>query len=116
MNRIAFIAALVMLAVSRKALAQQPDSRRGHIWIQGASVTFTTVFDSSRLPDNQLMYQQQAMPPYLADGNSNICDTSGNLLLVSDGYRVYDRNLKVMDGGGLVVPLRISRLYQFSPI
>jgi hypothetical protein len=115
MNRIIFIAILAtQFFVGYMALAQSPDTKRGRVWMQGASVTFTTTFDSGRAPNNQLIYQQQSKPPYLFDGNSNICDTSGNLLLVSDGYRIYDSDLKVIDGGQLVVPACIAKLNEFS--
>ncbi|MBK6331129.1 MAG: hypothetical protein IPF62_11670 [Bacteroidetes bacterium] len=37
-------------------------------------------------------------------GNSNICDTNGNLILCSDGYNIYDSNANYIDGGDTLVP------------
>ncbi|MBK7762510.1 MAG: T9SS type A sorting domain-containing protein [Bacteroidetes bacterium] len=41
---------------------------------------------------------------YFTKGNSNICDSSGNLMLCSDGYNVYDSNTNYIDGGDTIVP------------
>ncbi len=36
---------------------------------------------------------------YFSGGNSNICDSNGNLLLASDGFNVYDNTETYLDGG-----------------
>jgi hypothetical protein len=41
---------------------------------------------------------------YFYKGNSNICDTNGNLILCSDGYNVYDSNANYLDGGDTLIP------------
>jgi hypothetical protein len=37
-------------------------------------------------------------------GNSNICDSNGNLILSSDGYNIYDSNGIYLDGGDTLIP------------
>jgi hypothetical protein len=41
---------------------------------------------------------------YFSSGNSNICDTNGNLILASDGYNIYDSTGNYIDGGDTLVP------------
>jgi hypothetical protein len=41
---------------------------------------------------------------YFTGGNSNISDSNGNLLLVSDGYNIYDSTSTFIDGGDTLIP------------
>lgn len=41
---------------------------------------------------------------YFTQGNSNICDTNGNLILCSDGYNIYDSIGNYIDEGDTLVP------------
>ena len=71
----------------------------GNEWITGgggARIKFT----DSGIYTNQNHY----IWSYFAMGNSCISDTSGNLILASDGYNIYDSVGNIIDGGDTLVP------------
>ncbi|MBS1628639.1 MAG: hypothetical protein JST27_01155 [Bacteroidetes bacterium] len=86
----------------------------GNIWVQGDNVIFTTTFNGSSVPVNQWPYPMTQL--FFHGGNSNICDSAGNLILVSDGYNIYDRNLALIEGGDTLVPNVIYNRYDGSSV
>jgi hypothetical protein len=90
------------------AFGQSGSNNFGKIWVQGEGLTYSTTFNSGLPPVNQITFLPQTTPPYLTSGNTNICDSSGNLVLISDGFGLYDKNLNLLDGGQLLVPSRIA--------
>ncbi len=107
-NRHAFLIALLLLC--GRTIAQPGSQNFGKVWMQGGSLVFTTTFNNSQPPVNQIAFPQQAMPPYLVLGHANICDSAGNVILASDGFNLYDKNLQYLDGGKVLVPPRIFNL------
>ncbi len=86
----------------------------GNIWVQGDVKTFTTTFNGSNTPINQAPYPVNQL--YFHGGNSNICDSAGNLMLVSDGYKIYDRNLSLIEGGDTLVSHLLYDYYDGSSV
>lgn len=98
---------LVTLLFCSKAFTQPGSQNFNKVWVQGESDVFTTTFNGAGLPDNQLLAGRRLL--YFAFGHSTICDSNGNILLISDGFSLYGRNLNVIDGGNRLVPYRIYR-------
>ena len=44
---------------------------------------------------------------YFASGHSNICDSNGNLILISDGYNIYDTLGNYLEGGDTIIPKKL---------
>ena len=116
MNRSVSVALMMstLLLVSNRVFSQPGSKNFGRVWIQGQGLTYTTAFDSGTDPVNAISFLPQDHPPYLTRGNSNICDSAGNPVLISDGFSIYDKNLDIIDGGQDIVPYRIIALYGHS--
>jgi hypothetical protein len=65
-------------------------------WYTGGGRTFRTVFSSSGTINTKI---DTINNRYLANGASSICDTSGNMLICSDGYNIYDKSMNYLDEG-----------------
>jgi hypothetical protein len=53
--------------------------------------------------------------PHLTDqygGGSNICDSNGNLILFTDGFKLYDNNLNYIDNGDSLTPPKFAAYYE----
>jgi hypothetical protein len=74
-------------------------SKLGNTWITGLGGQLIK-FSNSNVYSNNSTY----FPSYFTSGNSNICDTSGKLILASDGYNVYDSLGSIIEGGDTLVP------------
>ncbi|MBK8330074.1 MAG: T9SS type A sorting domain-containing protein [Bacteroidetes bacterium] len=90
---------LLILVSSFISISIYAQNKLGNEWITGGGgnrVKFTQsgIFTS----DNKFILS------YFTKGNSNICDTNGNLILCSDGYNVYDSNANYLDGGDTLIP------------
>ncbi len=108
MNRIILIPCVIaLLLFSREAFAQPGNQNFSKVWVQGEGLTFTTTFETGKSPDNKIIGPANFL--YFVGGNSNICDSLGNPLLISDGYNLYDKNLNIIDGGSHLAPNRIFR-------
>ena len=92
-----FFLIIILFFIDRVAVFAQ--SKHGNEWItgRGSKVKFV---------NNIISTKYDAVTPwhYFTMGNSNICDTSGRLLLCSDGYNVYDSIGNYIDGGDTLVP------------
>lgn len=100
MRKVIFTA-LLLITISSSAICQINDW--GKVWINGAGTTFQTTFQPS--PINIILDSTKYL--YCSIGHSNICDSSGQLILCSDGYNVYDKNLNFLDGGDTLCPVEI---------
>ena len=49
--------------------------------------------------DNPLTHDTSGIFIFFGLGSSNVCDSSGNIILQSNGMNVYDRNINYIDGG-----------------
>ncbi len=78
----------------------QSQSKLGNEWIIGSGWGHRMQFASNGIitKDNPIIYS------YFKGGNSNICDTTGNLILASDGYDIYDGLGNYLEGGDTLVP------------
>lgn len=103
---------IVLLLFSSRAIAQPGSQNFDKVWLQGGSVTLTTTFNHGQVPDNKIIKGPNFL--YFVSGNSNICDSSGNLLFACDGFRLYDKDLSFIEGGELLVPDRISKVQSAS--
>lgn len=91
----------LLLLCGSKVFCQTNDW--GKVWINGAGTTFQTTFQPS--PINIILDSTKYL--YFSIGHSNICDSSGQLILCSDGYNVYDKNMDFLDGGDTLCPVEI---------
>lgn len=82
-------------------LVTKSQNLRDKVWVQGGGVSFTTTFTGSGTVNN---YLDTFYSPYFAHGNSNICDNSGNLILISDGYHIYNSQVNLIENGDTIVP------------
>jgi hypothetical protein len=78
------------------------------VWVQGAGISYKTTF-TPQGPVNSFL--DTFYSPYFANGNSSICDSSGNLLLCSDGYNVYDSTAALIQNGDTLVPKLLYEHY-----
>ncbi len=89
----------------------QGQSKLGNEWITGLGgqhIKFNS--NNSIITDNP-----SYLPSYFTQGNSNICDTNGNLILSSDGYNIFDSMGNYIDEGDTIVYLSLYNKYVFSP-
>ncbi|RYZ38589.1 MAG: hypothetical protein EOP49_30905, partial [Sphingobacteriales bacterium] len=71
-------------------------NKHGNIWVNGALKYFKTDFGTNP-PINMVL---QTNSNILFDhGHSNICDSAGNLILMSNGLNIYKSNGDTIDGG-----------------
>ncbi|RFM37049.1 T9SS type A sorting domain-containing protein [Chitinophaga silvisoli] len=111
--RIFNLSFIITVLLYSSTVISQSASNFNKVWVQGGGVSFTTTFNSTGIVNQ---YLDTLYSPYFADGNSNICDSFGNLLLCSDGYQVYDKNVSVIDGSDTLVPHAIfNRQDGWSP-
>ena len=97
---------LVVLLVSNTTFSQ---NNYGNTWVFGVTdITFKMSF-SSGFP-NISVYDTFPGPSLLV-GNSNICDSNGILILVSDGYSIYNAQADTIDGGYKLVPNELFNYY-----
>lgn len=73
----------------------------GKVWVQGGNEIFTSTFNTP-LVANVLV--DSLVFKYFSGGHSNICDSAGNLILVSDGFHIYNKELDTIEGGDKIVP------------
>jgi hypothetical protein len=74
-------------------------SKRGMEWVTGYAGT------KVRFEGNSIITSSGVYPfKYFTQGNSNICDTNGNLMMCSDGYNIYDSMGNYLDEGDTLVP------------
>jgi hypothetical protein len=95
----------VLLLFSNKAFAQPSSKNFDKVWVQGESMTYTSTFDSTNPPTNQILNGFNQL--YFTSGNSNICDSLGVPLIICDGFNLYDGTLNLIDNGQALVPPRI---------
>jgi len=98
-KKIIVILILLQTIVCTSVLSQ---SKRGKVWVHGGGISYKTTFETSGIINN---YLDTLYSPYFTGGNSNICDTNGNLILCSDGFNIYDSVGNYIDEGDTLVPV-----------
>lgn len=87
----------LILFISYTAIGQ---SKLGDEWISGGGGQRIKFVGNNIVTSNAIFYNT-----YFSKGNSNICDSNGNLILCSDGYNVYDSNANYIDEGDTLIPI-----------
>ena len=98
MKKTIIILTVLQITICNIVLSQ---SKRGKVWVHGGGISYKTIFEPNGIINT---YLDTFYSPYFTSGNSNICDTNGNLILCSDGYNVYDSVGNYIDGGDTLVP------------
>ncbi len=75
---------------------------RNKVLVSGGGRVFKINYNNN--PINITQINTLPFVKYFVNGHSNICDSSGKLLLLSDGYHIYDTTLSIIDGGDTLVP------------
>ncbi len=96
MKKLTFVCIFIMHLV----FDSQCQSNLGKVWVTGGGISYKISFN---LWGIQNAYLDTFYSPYFAQGNSNICDTNGNLILCSDGFNIYDSTANFIDGGDTLV-------------
>ena len=102
-KKIIVILILLQTIVCNNIFAQ---SKRGNSWMTGRGTT--VMFENNIVTTKYI-----AVTPwhYFMHGNSNICDTNGNMILCSDGFNIYDSIGNYIDGGDTIVPVSYYNQY-----
>jgi hypothetical protein len=90
---------LIIILIIGNSILINAQNQRGQTWISGLGGTKIIFSNNGIVTDNTPMNSF-----YFSHGNSNICDTNGNLLLSSDGFKIYDSNYNILDNGDTLVP------------
>ncbi|MFM2192052.1 MAG: hypothetical protein RLZZ118_1009 [Bacteroidota bacterium] len=80
------------------SLANSQINKFNNIWISGGN---GQVLDFTFNPINQ--YMLGAFPGIDLYGNSNICDSSGDLLIITNGFSVVNKKKQIISNGDLIV-------------
>jgi hypothetical protein len=75
----------------------------GNIWVTGAGGGMVHFNNSTNITTSHPI----PFIKYFTSGNSNICDSNGNLILISDGYNIYDTLGNFIDGGDTLIPKKL---------
>jgi hypothetical protein len=75
-------------------------AKRGLVWVSGYSGN-TINFTNATIKTKLGIYGNK----FFHTGNSNICDSDGNVILASDGFSIYDSLGNYLDNGDTLVPL-----------
>ena len=102
---------IVIVALCICILDLQAQTLFDKVWVQGGGVSFTSTFNGTNVIN---AYLDTIFSPYFTAGNSNICDKDGNLILISDGFNVYNSQVALIDNGDSIVPYEIMNKYSSS--
>jgi hypothetical protein len=94
-NQVKFILIVFLILHSNNLMAQSNFSK---VWVCGTGsrkVVFDNIIST---------YSGSFVNSYFSGGNSNICDSAGNLILQSDGFNIYDSLGNYILGGDTIVP------------
>ncbi|HOZ53046.1 MAG TPA: hypothetical protein PLU17_14365, partial [Chitinophagaceae bacterium] len=91
---------LTILLISSCFFTSQSQSLRDKVWVQGAGVSFTTTFNGLNTSN---AFLDTVYSPYFTKGHSNICNSNGDLILISDGYNIYNAQTTLIDNGDTLV-------------
>jgi hypothetical protein len=71
-------------------------ANHGKVWVNGVSYAATTQFTTNGIIQKNI----PNVGNYgFRNGHSNICDSNGNLILLSNGGHIFDPNMNFIDGG-----------------
>lgn len=89
---------VLLLILSCKSTYSQ--SKLGSEWVTGGGGAQIKFVNNTIITSNNTFYNT-----YFSKGNSNICDTNGNLVVCSDGFNIYDSNGNYLQDGDTIVPV-----------
>lgn len=89
---------LVLLLYGSRVFSQ---NKYGNVWVSGFVYYYKTDFTFST-PNNTLIGNNTNIVFHFS--HSNICDSIGKLLLLSDGFNIYNANGDTISGGYQMVP------------
>ncbi len=95
---------LTIILICSCFFASQSQSLRDKVWVQGGGVSFTTTFNGSTTTN---AFLDTLYSPYFVRGHSNICNENGDLILISDGYNIYNSQTTLIENGDTIVPNEI---------
>jgi len=93
--------AMLIIFITLYSLSSMSQIKLGNTWVTGYSGNSVN-FNSSSIVTKQGIYFPSK---YFTYGNSNICDTNGNLIIASDGYNLYDSTGLFIEGGDTLIPV-----------
>jgi Secretion system C-terminal sorting domain len=93
----------VLICASTSLLHAQ--SKLGHTKLIGG-YGYQVNFSTSPITHLPVTFNNQT---YFASGHSNICDTNGNLYLVSDGMNLYNKQRVLIEDGDTLVPSAFAK-------
>ena len=102
---------ILIVVISISAVHLHAQTLFDKVWVQGGGVSFTSTFNGTNVIN---AYLDTLFSPYFTAGNSNICDKDGNLILISDGFNVYNSQVTLIDNGDSIVPSEIMNKYNCS--
>jgi len=102
---------ILIVVISISAVHLHAQTLFDKVWVQGGGVSFTSTFNGTNVTN---AYLDTLFSPYFTAGNSNICDKDGNLILISDGYNIYNSQATLIDNGDSIVPFEIMDKYGSS--
>jgi hypothetical protein len=88
-----FLFVSILQVVSNLVFAQKNFNQT---WYTGSGRTFLTYFYIAGPVNTKIDTTKNR---YFDSGSSSICDSSGNMLICSDGYNIYNKTLNYLDGG-----------------
>lgn len=103
------------------AFQVQSQDKRGYTWIIGSGAMYAKFYGDTTKPNTGQLFTSVTAPnyPYIfSNSHSNICDSStGDLLFMCNGMRIYDTLGNIMDNGDSLQPYLIYQqgTYPFQP-
>lgn len=96
-----FIPFIILAAtIFSSSISSAQQNKQGIAWIHGvAGLNISRVSAVGQMQNYNLIPASSTVNFYIIYGHSNICDSSGNLVLLSDGLNVYDSALAYISNG-----------------
>jgi hypothetical protein len=110
MKQYIYITLLAIFLSTSFLYAQTPnDAKRDHTWIMGYGGNSSPLIGKFTLEFGKDTPVIQKQPYFELDFSENavsMCDTSGKLLFVTNGYDIFDKSLKLMENGDHILPYK----------
>jgi gliding motility-associated-like protein len=97
---------LVVIICFYSLLLQAQNPEFGKEWIVGGPYNYKVTFDSGISISDTMK-----IGLYFMGGASSICDSSGNLVLVTNGQHIFDKNLNIIDNGTKILDHKFDSLF-----
>jgi hypothetical protein len=92
---------LISFIITFCFISSNSQSYYGQSWLMGYMGIYTKYTNNNYTFDSTLVSYNTLTP--FVHGKSNICDSNGNVRLISDGFNIYDRNGFVIENGDTLV-------------